>query len=173
MGAEPFIEEPPETRLTEPPEDPARLWAALAFIAVGLAVSAAMVAWMGPISAEAQANPPAQATVVAVERSHDKDRDRTAYLIEWSAPDGAKAAGRLQPLLEDFRVGQTVPIRYAYAGRTQPHLFLDTPLEIWGPVTGVALLCLAPMVALAAQFGGRLVRARRAHARTPDSGPTP
>ena len=173
MRAEPFIEPPPGTPPPATPEDPARLWASLAFIGIGLAASGALVAWMGPISAEAQGNPPVPATIVAIERSKDKERDRTAYRIEWTAPDGAKAAGRLHPLLEEFRVGETVAIRYAYAGRAQPHLFLDTPLELWGPVTGVALLCFAPMVALAAQFGGRLVRARRARARTPDSDPSP
>jgi hypothetical protein len=172
MGAEPFIEPPPGTP-PETSEDPARLWAALAFIGIGLAACGALVAWMGPISAEAQANAPVPAIVVAIERSTDKERDRTAYRIEWTARDGAKATGRLHPLIEEFRVGQTVAIRYAYAGRAQPHLFLDTPLELWGPVTGVALLCLAPMVALAAQYGGRLVRARRARARTPGSDPSP
>jgi len=166
MGPEPFIEP------TEAADSPTRLWISLGFIGFGVIVCAAMIGWMGPISAEAQANPPARATVVAIERSKDKDGDRTAFRIEWTTPDGAKATGQLQPLLEDFHVGQTVTIRYAYAGRAQPHLFLNTPLELWGPVTGIALVGLAMLGPVALELLRRLRVARRS-APTPGNGPTP
>lgn len=166
MAAEPFIEP------TAAADSPARLWVALGFIAFGVMLCAAVIGWMGPISVEAQANPPVPATVVAIERSKGKGGDRTAFRIEWTDPNGAKATGRLQPLLEDFHVGQTVTIRYAYAGRAQPHLFLDTPLELWGPVTGIALVGLASLGPVALRLLRRLRAARRA-APTPDSGPTP
>jgi len=169
MGAEPFIPaaEPP------PADQGIRSAWALVFIALGLVGAGAVLAYMLPISAEAQwRRPAAEARVTAKETPAGGD-STTWYVVTWTTPEGARLTGKIAPLLADPQVGRTIAIRYALGEDGKPTVFLDTPLEVWGPPLGI----LALTVGLLGPIGGgivlRLVRARRARAPRPGSGPTP
>jgi hypothetical protein len=168
MGAEPFIPPP------APPDEPLRLGWALAFVAFGFVVAGAILAYMLPLSAEAQwGHPPARARVTGKEIHRGEVSTTTWYAVAWMTPAGEPLAGKISPLLAEPRAGQTVSIRYALRGDGTPTVFLDTPLEVWGPPVGILAVTGVILVPLAFGYGRRLLRARRARGPTPGSDPTP
>ncbi len=169
MPAEPFIppDEPPA-----PPDEPLRLGWALAFVAFGLVVAGAVLAYMLPLSVEAQwGHPVATAEVTRVVRGSDEDR--TSYAVAWTTPAGERLTGTVSPLLTELRVRQPVAVRYAGVANGAAKVFLDTPLEVWGPPVGVFIVAGATLLPLGGSLLRRLLRARRAPAPTPDSGRIP
>ena len=111
MAAEPFIP-PPEPA---PADLGVRSAWALGFIAFGLAIAGAVLAYMLPQSIEAQwRNPPTHGVVTKVERRQGSDDSSTWYRIAWTTPAGEERTGSISPLLESFHVGQRVPLRYAH-----------------------------------------------------------
>ena len=169
MGAEPFI---PPAAAPAPPDDPVRLGWALGFVAFGLAIAGAMLAYMLPLSVEAQwGHPVATAEVTRVLRGGEDDR--TSYAVAWTTPAGDRLTGTVSPLLAELRVRQSVAVRYAGVADGSAQVFLDTPLEVWGPPAGLFVVAAATLLPLVGSLLRRLVRARRARAPTPDSGPTP
>ena len=168
MGAEPFI---PPAAAPAPPDDPARLGWALGFVAFGLAIAGAMLAYMLPLSVEAQwGHPVATAEVTRVLRGAEDDR--TSYAVAWTTPAGERLTGTVSPLLADLRVRQPIAVRYAGVADGSATVFLDTPLEVWGPPVGVLIVAGATLGHLVVSLLRRLLRARRARAPTPGSGPT-
>ena len=168
MPAEPFI---PPPAAPEPPDDPVRLGWALAFVAFGLALVGAVLAYMLPLSVEAQwGHPVATAEVTRVLRGGEDDR--TSYAVAWTTPAGERLTGTVSPLLDELRVRQTIAVRYAGVANGSAHVFLDTPLEVWGPPVGVLIVAGATLGHLVVSLLRRLVRARRARAPTPGSDPT-
>jgi hypothetical protein len=168
MGAEPFI---PPAAAPAPPDDPARLGWALGFVAFGLAIAGAMLAYMLPLSVEAQwGHPVATAEVTRVLRGAEDDR--TSYAVAWTTPAGERLTGTVSPLLADLRVRQPIAVRYAGVADGSATVFLDTPLEVWGPPVGVLIVAGATLGHLVVSLLCRLLRARRARAPTPGSGPT-
>ena len=169
MPADPFI---PPPAAPEPPDDPVRLGWALAFVAFGLALVGAVLAYMLPLSVEAQwGHPVATAEVTRVLRGGEDDR--TSYAVAWTTPAGERLTGTVSPLLAELRLRQPVAVRYAGVADGSAQVFLDTPLEVWGPPVGMFVVAAATLLPLAGSLLRRLVRARRARAPTPDSGPTP
>ena len=169
MPAEPFI---PPPAAPEPPDDPVRLGRALAFVAFGLALVGAVLAYLLPLSVEAQwGHPVATAEVTRVLRGGEDDR--TSYAVAWTTPAGERLTGTVSPLLAELRLRQPVAVRYAGVADGSAQVFLDTPLEVWGPPVGVFFVAAATLLPLAGSLLRRLLRARRARAPTPDSGPTP
>ena len=136
MAAEPFIP-PPEP---VPADLGVRSAWALGFIAFGLAIAGAVLAYMLPQSIEAQwRNPPTQGVVTKVERRQGSATTRKSYRIAWTTPSGEERTGSISPLLENFDVGQRVPLRYAHRTGADPHLFLDRWLEVWGPPVAIQI----------------------------------
>ena len=169
MGAEPFI---PPAAAPAPPDDPVRLGWALGFVAFGLAIAGAVLAYMLPLSAEAQwRHPVASAEVTRV--IPGSEDDRASYAVAWTTPAGERLTGTVSPLLAELRLRQPVAVRYAGVANGSAQVFLDTPLEVWGPPAGMFVVAAATLLPLAGSLLRRLVRARRARAPTPDSGPTP
>lgn len=169
MGAEPFI---PDAAPATPPDDPARLGWALAFVAFGLAIVGAVLAYMLPLSAEAQWGHPVATAEVTRVVPGDED-DRPAYAVAWTTPTGERLTGTLSPLLADLRRGQRVEVRYAGIADGRAKVFLDTPLEVWGPPAGILVVGAAMLGLQLVSLLRRLVRARRAHAPRPGSDPNP
>ena len=169
MGAEPFI---PPAATPAPPDDPMRLGWALAFVAFGLAIAGAVVAYMLPLSAEAQWRHPVASAEVTRVIPGDED-DRASYAVAWTTPDGQRLQGTLSPLLADLRRGQRIDIRYAGIADGRATVFLDTPLEVWGPPAGVLAIGAVVLGHLAVSLVRRLLRARRARGPTPGSDPNP
>lgn len=169
MPAEPFI---PPAAAAAPPDDPVRLGWALAFVAFGLALAGAVLAYMLPLSVEAQwGHPVATAEVTRVIPGGEDDR--SSYAVAWTTPAGERLTGTVSPLLADLRLRQTIDVRYAGVANGSANVFLDTPLEVWGPPAGVFVVAGATLFPLVGSLLRRLLRARRARAPTPDSGPTP
>ncbi len=169
MPAEPFI---PPPAPPEPPDDPVRLGWALAFVVFGLALVGAVLAYMLPLSVEAQwGHPVATAEVTRVIRGGEDDR--TSYAVAWTTPAGERLTGTVSPLLTELRLRQPVAVRYAGVADGSAQVFLDTPLEVWGPPVGMFVVAAATLLPLVGSLLRRLLRARRARAPTPDSGPTP
>ena len=169
MPAEPFI---PPPAAPEPPDDPVRLGWALTFVAFGLALVGAVLAYLLPLSVEAQwGHPVATAEVTRVLRGGEDDR--TSYAVAWTTPAGERLTGTVSPLLADLRLRQPIAVRYAGAADGSATVFLDTPLEVWGPPVGVFVVAGATLFPLVGSLLRRLLRARRARAPTPDSDPTP
>ncbi len=168
MGAEPFI---PPAATPATPDDPVRLGWALGFVAFGLAIAGAVLAYMLPLSAEAQWDHPVASAEVTrvVPGSND---DRASYAVAWTTPDGQRLNGTVSPLLADLRPGQRIDIRYARVANGRATVFLDTPLEVWGPPVGVLIVAGATLGHLVVSLLRRLVRARRARVPTPGSDPT-
>ena len=169
MAAEPFIA---PTAASPPPDDPGRLGWALGFVAFGLAIAGAVLAYMLPLSAEAQWRYPVASAEVTRVIPGSED-DRASYAVAWTTPDGERLAGTLSPLLADLRRGQRIDIRYAGIADGRATVFLDTPLEVWGPPVGVLLVAGATLGHLVVSLVRRLLRARLARAPTPGSGPNP
>ncbi|MEY4271206.1 MAG: hypothetical protein RL250_72 [Verrucomicrobiota bacterium] len=170
MGAEPFI---PPAAAPAPPDDPVRLGWALGFVAFGLAIAAAVLAYMLPLSVEAQwRHPVATAEITRVRRAAQDD-DRASYVVAWTTPDGERLTGTVSPLLADLRSRQTIAVRYAGVSNGSATVFLDTPLEVWGPPVGVLIVAGATLGHLLVSLLRRLLRARPARAPTPGSGPNP
>lgn len=168
MGAEPFI---PPAAAPAPPDDPVRLGWALGFVAFGLAIAGAVLAYMLPLSAEAQwDHPVASAEVTRVVPGGDDDR--ASYAVVWTTPAGERLTGTLSPLLADLRPGQRIGIRYAGVANGRATVFLDTPLEVWGPPAGVLIVGAIALGHQTVSLLRRLLRARRARGPTPGSGPT-
>ena len=169
MGAEPFI---PPAEAPAPPDDPVRLRWALGFVAFGLAIAGAVLTYMLPLSVEAQwGHPVATAEVTRVMRGAEDD-DRSSYAVAWTTPAGERLTGTVSPLLAELRVRQTIAVRYAGVANGSANVFLDTPLEVWGPPVGVLIVAGATLGHLVVSLLRRLVRARRARAPTPGSDPT-
>lgn len=169
MAAEPFI---PPAAAPAPPDDPVRLGWALAFVAFGLAVVGAVLAYMLPLSTEAQwGHPVASAEVTRVVPGGEDDR--ASYAVAWTTPAGERLTGTLSPLLADLRRGQRIDIRYAGIADGRASVFLDTPLEVWGPPAGVLFVGAAMLGLQLVSLLRRLVRARRARAPIPGSDPNP
>ena len=169
MGTEPFI---PPAAAPAPPDDPARLGWALGFVAFGLAIAGAMLAYMLPLSVEAQwGHPVATAEVTRVLRGAEDDR--TSYAVAWTTPAGERLTGTVSPLLADLRLRQPIAVRYAGAADGSATVFLDTPLEVWGPPVGVFVVAGATLFPLVGSLLRRLLRARRPPVPTPGSDPTP
>jgi hypothetical protein len=162
MGAEPFI---PPAEAPAPPDDPVRLRWALGFVAFGLAVAGAVLAYMLPLSVEAQwGHPVATAEVTRVMRGAEDD-DRSSYAVAWTTPAGERLTGTVSPLLAELRVRQTIAVRYAGVANGSANVFLDTPV-------GVLIVAGATLGHLVVSLLRRLLRARRARAPTPGSDPT-
>jgi hypothetical protein len=131
-----------------------------------------VLAYMLPLSVEAQwGHPVATAEVTRVLRGGEDDR--TSYAVAWTTPAGERLTGTVSPLLAELRLRQPVAVRYAGVADGSAQVFLDTPLEVWGPPAGMFVVAAATLLPLAGSLLRRLVRARRARAPTPDSGPTP
>jgi len=134
--------------------------------------SATVLAYMLPLSVEAQwGHPVATAEVTRVKRGGEDDR--TSYAVAWTTPAGERLTGTVSPLLTELRLRQPVAVRYAGVADGSAQVFLDTPLEVWGPPAGMFVVAAATLLPLAGSLLRRLLRARRARAPTPDSGPTP
>ena len=100
-----------------------RLGWALGFVAFGLAIAGAVLAYMLPLSAEAQwRHPVASAEVTRV--NPGSEDDRASYAVAWTTPDGERLTGTLSPLLADLRRGQRIDIRYAGIADGRATVFL-------------------------------------------------
>ena len=119
MGTEPFI---PPAEAPAPPDDPVRLGWALGFVAFGLAIAGAMLAYMLPLSVEAQwGHPVATAEVTRVLRGAEDDR--TSYAVAWTTPAGERLTGTVSPLLADLRLRQPIAVRYAWRNAPEANLY--------------------------------------------------
>ena len=178
MAEEPFIE---ETAHQEDAEmvSPGRLWASVAFLAVGVAVLGTVSVFVAPMLSEGfLEHAPAKATVlgrdVQVFRSEEGERSATVFLVAWIDDRGRAQKGKLRTAWKTFPPGAEVEVRYALKpDGSAAEVWTREPDLVWlGPLT-LFLAAGVTTTLLFAQTFGRAVRASRRPARTPDSGPSP
>jgi hypothetical protein len=169
VAAEPFIEEPPS---------PARLWASVAMLAVGVAVLIAVAAYVWPMLGEGFfVHAPATATVqgrdVRIVRNEDGTRRETIYLVTWTDDRGRAQKGELQTFWRSFAPGAELPVRYALQpDGAAAEVWPADPDLIWiGPLV-FFLSAAVTTILLFAQTLAAAVRAMRPPAPTPGSDPS-
>ncbi len=171
MSAEPFIEEAPPSL--------ARLWTAVAFLAVGVAVLIAATVYVWPMLGEGFfVHAPAKATVegrgVRIVREEHGERPETVYHVAWIDDQGRAQKGELQTFGRTFAPGAELPVRYALKpdGKAaevwpaDPDLIWIGPLVFFLSAAGTTILLFAQTLAAA-------LRAMRPPAPTPGSDPSP
>ena len=170
MATEPFIEEPPS---------PARLWASVAMLAVGVAVFIAVAADVWPMLGEGFfVHAPAKATVqgrdVRIVRNEDGTRRETIYLVTWTDDHGRAQKGELQTFWRSFAPGAELKVRYALRpdGKAAEVWPADPDLIWIGPLV-FFLSAAVTTILLFAQTLAAALRAMRPPAPTPGSDPSP